>query len=170
MAGDFVFKIGDKVVYGQTGVCVITDICEKEFIRNKKNKYYVLSPLTLSNNVIYAPVEDPKVFMRHIITKEQADGLINSIPEIVENMEKTLESDKDGYREEINNHTLSGLVEITTHIYAKKKECSAFKKRLNAVDEKYMKIAENLLFGELSEVLEIPFEEVPKYIAKKIEK
>ena len=36
------------------------------------------------------------------------------------------------------------------------------------MDEKYMRLAEGLLFGELAVVLGIPYDEVPKYIEEKI--
>lgn len=163
------YKIGEKVIYGQTGVCLITDICEKEFIRKEKKQYYVLQPVASANNVIYAPVDNPKVFMRYLITSEQADELIASIPQIVENIENDA-ADLSEYREEMQNYTLEALVGLTAKIYAKKKEVTRLKKRLNNIDEKYMKLGECLLFGELAEVLGIPFEEVQKYIAERIEK
>ena len=37
------------------------------------------------------------------------------------------------------------------------------------VDERYMKQAERLLYGELSAALGIPFEEVQPYIARRVE-
>ena len=39
------FKKGDAVVYGQTGVCIIEDIVEKTLIKNEKKKYYLLKPV-----------------------------------------------------------------------------------------------------------------------------
>lgn len=85
------FKIGDKIVYGETGVCIVTDICEKEFIRNNKKSYYVLKPILNSGNVIYAPVESGKIPMRNIISKETALKLINDIPKILENSSDLIE-------------------------------------------------------------------------------
>ena len=37
------------------------------------------------------------------------------------------------------------------------------------VDERYMKQAEHLLHGEFSAALGIPYDEVPAYIAKRVE-
>ncbi len=162
------FKIGDRVVYGQTGVCEVTDICEKVFIKNQKREYYVLKPFGMDNNVIYAPVKDNKVFMRYLITKTEAQKLIESIPSIVERLEDNAESTKEDYIAKINNHSLEELVELTAIIYSKKLNNTKIKKRLNAIDEKYMKIGENLLFGELSAVLEIPADKVPNFIEEKI--
>jgi len=162
------YSVGERIIYGQTGVCEITDICEKAFIKNQKNLYYVLKPVNLENNLIYAPVENNKVFMRRLITLEQAEKLISDIPQIVDNICDTAELTREDYTEKINNHTLEQLVELTAIIYAKKLNVEKMKKRLSIIDEKYMKIGENLLFGELSAVLDIPLSEVQGYIEQKI--
>lgn len=164
------FEIGDRVVYGQTGVCTVVDICEKEFIKKQKKKYYTLKPNNLDNNLIFAPFEGGKVFMRHLITKAEAENLIDSIPEIIKKIDCDTPIAKEEYIEKINTHSLEELVELTAVIYSKKLEVVRLKKRLNTVDEKYMKIGENLLFGELSQVLGITFDEVQKYIENRIGK
>ena len=162
------YKIGDKVLYGQTGVCEVTDICEKAFIKNQKREYYVLKPYNFENNIIYAPVTDNKVFMRELITKNEAEELIESIPLIVERLTNNEDATKEDYIAKINNHSLEELVELTAIIYSKKLSFANMKKRLNAIDEKYMKIGENLLFGELSAVLDIPIDSVQGYIEDKL--
>lgn len=164
------FKIGDKVIYGKTGVCTVVDICEKTFIKNQKRAYYVLKPMGVDNNFIYAPIDGGKIFMRHLITKAQAVELIDSIPDIVNRISDSAEVTKEEYNEMINNHSLEDLVELTAIIYSKKLNVTRVKKRLNAIDEKYMKISENLLFGEFAEALGISVDEVPGYIKERIEK
>ena len=139
-------------------------------IKRQKCKYYVLKPLDFDNNLIYAPIENGKVYMRHLISKEEVNALIDSIPSIVEGLSGEEEITKDEYIQKINNHSLRDLVELTVFIYCKKRNAQAIKKRLNAIDEKYMKISENLLFGELAAVLEIPVNQVQVYIANRIEK
>lgn len=150
------------------GVCEVTGICEKAFLKNQKRKYYVLKPENLDNNLIYAPIEQGKVFMRPLITEQQAEDLIKSIPKIVENISLNDNMTKDEYIEKINNHSLEQLVELTAIIYAKKMSVAKMKKRLNMIDEKYMKIGENLLFGELSAVLKISIDKIQDYISEKI--
>lgn len=162
------FSIGDKVVYGQTGVCVITDICEKTLIKNQKRLYYVLTPCYQQNNIIYAPAEDGKVFIRQIMTAKEAEELILKIPEIKGNI-KNGEFNAEDCRAALADHTCDALVELTARIYEKKKTAKSLKKKLGFSDEKYMKLAEFLLFGELAESLGIPLESVEKYIAEKIE-
>lgn len=164
------YKIGERVVYGQTGVCTVADICEKEFIKNSRKTYYVLKPVGSEKDLIFAPVESDRVSVRSLMTKEQAESLINSIPKIVENVPSVDNITKDDYVAKISNHTAKDLVELTAIIYAKKLAVKEQKKKLNVIDEKYMKIGEKLLFGELAEVLSISIEDVPDYIYSKINK
>ena len=51
----------------------------------------------------------------------------------------------------------------------KRRQAEANNRRLGMVDERYMKQAERLLYGELSAALEIPFEDVESYIASRVE-
>ena len=161
------FKIGDKIMHGQTGVCEVADICEKALIKNQKKLYYVLCPVMQPNNVIYTPVESDKVFMRPIITKQQAEDLISRIPSLVESIKDEPQTSED-YRREIATHNIDDLVSLTANIYHKKFSAKAPKKKLGFLDEKIMRKGEELLFGELSAALEIPYDKVQKYIEEKI--
>ena len=161
------FNKGEKVVYGTTGVCVVADICEKELIRNQKKLYYILKPCFQPNNIIYAPVNDGKVFMRPVMTAKEADELIAKIPAIKADNNQIFLS-QDDYKSELSSHSSVDLVKLTTIIYQKKKIAHENRKKLGFVDEKYMNLSETLLFGELSVALDIPFEDVQKYIKSKI--
>lgn len=161
------FSKGDRVVYGQTGVCEIIDICEKALIKNQKKLYYVLNPFYQQNNTIYAPVEG-KVLIRPIMTALEAEDLILKIPEIRDKL-KTADLTPDDCRAALATGNCDSLVELTARIYAKKKFAQSQKKKLGFSDEKYMHLAENLLFGELAVALGIEIQDVEKYIAQKIE-
>ena len=58
------------------------------------------------------------------------------------------------------------LIKLTMSLYVKKKEAEAQKRKFGAVDERFMKEAEELLFGELAAALDIPREDVRGYIEK----
>lgn len=162
------FKKGEKVVYGQTGVCVIADICEKELIKKQKRLYYVLKPINQENNTIYAPADSDKISLRAVITREEAEELISKIPEIIENG-NGFDDSKEEYRNCLLSHRCSDLVRLTAQIYEKKKAAQENRKKLGFVDEKYMHLAEALLFGELACALKIPVEDVREYISKRLE-
>ena len=51
---------------------------------------------------------------------------------------------------------------------AKKQGLEQQKRKFGAVDERFMKRAEELLFGELAAALDIPKDRVPEYIADRV--
>ncbi len=161
------FNIGQKVLYGKTGVCEIADICQKELIKNQKRNYYILKPLYSDNSVIYAPMDSDKIFIRPIISKQEAEELISKIPEIIESIsDRTLTVQE--YEEILNTHKCEDLVKLTRKLYIKKKLAKENRKKTGFIDERYTALAEKLLFGELACALEIPITQVEDYIEKTI--
>lgn len=75
------FKVNDYVVYSTTGVCKIIDIIREKNISDNDTDYYVLEPVYDKNLIIKTPVNNPKVLMRNIITKDEILELIASMPE-----------------------------------------------------------------------------------------
>ncbi len=154
------FNKGDKVIYGQTGVCVVEDIAQRELIKNVKRLYYKLRPIYQQNNIIYAPAQSDKVFIRSIISREEAEELISKMPDIYK---AAIESeDTDG--EENKPTTCEELAAVAVKIHRKKKAAKSAHKRLGFTDEKNLEHAEEMLFGELAEVLELDINEIPKVL------
>lgn len=158
------FQPGDLIAYGRTGVCRVERI-EKE----RGQRYYVLSPL-YQNCSILTPVEG-KVFMRPILTREEADALIDLIPSMeVQPVEsRAIRELTDRYQASIATHDVKDLVELTMSIYAKRQKAARDRKKFGAVDERFLKEGETLLFGELAASLDIPLEEVQGYIRTRLE-
>ena len=162
------FNKGDRIFYGQTGVCIVEDISEKVLTKNNKKLYYTLRPLYQQNNIIYAPVESDKVFMREIISEDEVKKLIQKVPELYE---KALNGEgKTDYQEYIDSHSCEVLLELAVMIYSKKQAAKRMKKKMGFIDEKYLKRAEELLFGELAAALNITPAEVPEILFAEIKK
>jgi len=74
------YEIGELVLYGSTGVCRVSEIKTQDFpSTGERRLYYVLKPLYQSC-VISVPVDSDKVFIRPIISKDEAERLISLIP------------------------------------------------------------------------------------------
>lgn len=165
------FQPGDLVVYGTTGVCRVEEITKPNLTGADRNRsYYLLKPL-YQDGVIYTPAEGGKVPMRPVISAGEAEALIDLIPSIQAEACRapTLQALAQHYQSAVRSHDCRDLVELMMSIYAKQKQAEAQKRRLGMVDERYMKQAERLLYGELSIALDIPFEEVQPYIARRVE-
>ena len=164
------FKIGDLIVYGGTGVCRVADIRVQDIPGLDRNRlYYILRPL-YQDCTISIPADNPKVFMRPVISRAEAEALIDRIPSIQSEAFSSPVTRElaDYYEAGLKSHDCADLVKLTKSIYAKRRRAQACNKKLGAIDERYMKRAEEMLFGELAAVLEIPREQVVDYIARRI--
>ena len=75
------FAVGDKIVYGENGVCTVEKIEPLAMSGASKDKlYYHLSPL-IGSGTYFAPV-DSGAFMRTVMSREEAEALIDAIPGI----------------------------------------------------------------------------------------
>ncbi len=165
------FKIDDLILYGNTGVCRVVDISTKDIPEVLKNRlYYTLKPL-YQTGTIYTPIDNKKVFMRPIISRQEAQQLIRSIPEIDAQAfhSPVLRELTAHYERSIQSYDCVELAGLTKSLYIKKREMAEQKRKFGAIDDRFMKRAEDLLFGELAAALGIAREEVAPYISSIIE-
>lgn len=163
------YKINDLIIYGKTGTCKILDITTPKNSFNKDQLYYVLQPL-YEECVIYTPV-NTKVFMRPIISAEEADRLINMIPTIQAEAyySDRMQELKEHYEAAITAYNCAELIGLAMSIYAKKQIAEQQNRKIGQIDKNFMETAEELLFGEFSIALGIPKDKVQEYIASRVE-
>ncbi|MGE5416651.1 MAG: CarD family transcriptional regulator [Acidobacteriota bacterium] len=162
------FKVNDYVVYGSTGVCLITDIQQDEFAGNEGIEYYVLKPVYSENMTIKIPVNNVKVKMRKTMSKDEVLALIAKMPE-----QETLWLDDNRERSEYFKAALKTgkseeWVKIIKTIYLEKTEKAAIGKKLSKTDEDVLKSAEKQLNEEFALALGISPDEVLPYILQHI--
>ena len=129
------------------------------------NKMYYTLKSVFSTETICIPV-DTKIYMRGVITQEEAKALLLRIPEINESIcsESNVHMLKDFYDSYLQNPTCENLIYLSKSIYAKKKHVETLGKKLGQIDQRYWKQAEDLLYNELSIALEIERDSVEQYI------
>ena len=166
------FQAGDLVVYGTTGVCRVESIDQPNMTgADRHKKYYRLKPF-YQDGVIYTPVDNTKVSIRPVISRENAENLIDLIPGIRAEAYRapTLQALAQHYQTAFQSHSCQDLVELIMSIYTKQQETTSQNRRLGMVDERFLKQAERLLYGELAVALEIPFDEVQPYISNRVKR
>lgn len=171
MKGANMFEIGDLIMYGVRGVCRVKDITKLDWdAADKKRDYYVLEPL-FKSDTIYVPVDNDKVYMRPVMSEQEIYDLIDSMPEIESKIYKasSIQQLSRHYQAAIDSHDCSELVKLTKSIHLKEEAADKNNKQLGQIDVRYMSHAEDLLFGEIAAVLNIPREDVEEYIEKRIE-
>lgn len=147
------------IVYRQD-VCIIKD----EKVMGGRN-YYKLIPLsdeTLSLNI---PVDNE--FLRPIISKDDAIKFIDTFKKIdtLDLNEKMIEQE---YQRLIVSNSLIDLVKIIKTSYLRNKMRIDTGKKVSEKDNYYFEKAEKLLYTELSISLEMPYDDVKKYVLDKL--
>lgn len=163
------YSVGEKIVYGVKGVFEVTniDVPNVDWLDVTK-EYYTLLPL-FSGEKIYTPI-DTTVFMRPIMSKDEAEKFILTIPDIAysANRYKNPRTQEMFYQTTLGSHDLNDLVRLIKGIREKCDKAVLMGKKPALVDERYLKRAETLLYEELAASLEIEFECVYDYIRSTI--
>ena len=154
------FKVDDYIMYGRTGVCKVIDITNEKFINGEERKYYVLSPIHNNNNtIIKIPLDNTKVPMRKIISKEDVTSLINDMS----SMEALWIDDEKKRSNKFKTMLKSGKCEDLIKLISNKR----YFKKLNTTDKEIIKEAERLVNEEFAIILNISPKEVNSYISSK---
>ena len=164
------YSIGEKIMYGGTGVCTVQEITSvKQSSLDRPRLYYVLKPLYQSGT-IQIPVDNTKVPIRAVMTRDEAEQLVDGMPYITAAIcyEKNLTALRNHYQQQLNTYDCRDLVRMTKSIYAKKKDAESRQKKIGMTDEKFLRRAEDLLYGELAVALEIGRDEVRSYISDRL--
>lgn len=161
------YSVGEQIVYGGTGVCEVAAVEDRRQPDGSERRFYLLRPLYQSGT-ISAPA-DGKVFMRPVISREEAEALIDSLPDmpVLSLHERNFTQLAAQYQRMLCAHDCAEIAGLVVSIRAKKRAVESQGRRFGQVDAKFMKRAETLLYGEFAAALGIEFDEVEAYIASK---
>jgi CarD family transcriptional regulator len=162
------FSIGDYIIYGGTGACRVENIGPLSGSKDNR-QYYSLAPV-YGACAITVPVDSQKIFMRPVISREEANRVIDLIPTIHPQAyhNRVLRQLSEHYEQAIKSYDCEELLRLVMSIYTKKQEMEAEKRHFGAVDERYMMRGEELLHGELAVALGIDVGEVKPYIRSRL--
>ena len=155
-------KVGEYVVY-KRNVCKIKHIKE---INTKK--YYVLEPIDDKSLTISVLYDENSTLLRKIISKEECEKLINSIPaiDIIDSNDKSIENE---YKKLFSTGLLEDLIKIIKTTYVRNNDRISNHKKISEKDDNYFNKAEQLLYNELSICLNKTYEETKNYIIDRVE-
>ena len=133
------FTEGQLVIYGGEGVCRIAAVGPSSLSGTDKTKlYYTLTPLTRSGTVL-TPV-DTKVLMRPML--------------------------KEFYQQIVTSYDCRRMAGLIRSAVRRRKHALRTGRKVSQMDERYLRRAENALYGELAAALDLPEEEVLPYIRR----
>jgi len=164
------FEVGEYIIYGNHGVCRVEDIGNIDIPGiDRSKKCYTLQPVFSKASTLYTPVDNDKVLMRRVMTNEEAQELLEKVPDIpllwIEN-EKQRE---EVYKKALKSHDGTNWIKIIKTLYVRRQERLSQGKKLTYTDEKYLNIAKNCLYGELSIALDMEKDKVEDLINERLE-
>ncbi len=165
------FSVGDYIICGKNGVCRVEEIGTMDLAGADSDRlYYTLAPVYCSGSRIFTPVDNSKMVIRAVMTKEEAQKLVGEIPQIEELWVADDKRREQAYKEAIMTCDGRALVQIIKTLYMRKKKCLDNGKKVHNIDERYLRMAEDYLYGELACALDIERGNVASYITDEVEK
>lgn len=163
------YKIGDYIIYGMSGVCRVEEIGSMTLSGVDSDKlYYTLSPLYTKGSRVFTPVDNQKVVMRPVISKKETCRLIDEMKnlDLIEAVDdKRREA---AYKEALKTCDCREWIRIINTAKRRKEERLSQGKKMSACDERYLKQAQDSLFGEFALSLDIEKNEVEDYIEHRL--
>lgn len=168
------YSVGDKVVYGGTGIFSIESIEDISMNHyDRPQKYYVLKALFASQSqTAYVPVNNEKAVsrMKPVISKEEALELIDSLRNYSIEWIDDRNERKRVYDDIILYGSRKEITDVISLILSYKASLNEAGKKLNMQDEKILLEAERRMNNEFAVALGITPDEVVDLIYSKIER
>ncbi|MGG7057727.1 CarD family transcriptional regulator [Clostridium nigeriense] len=158
------FKKGDLVLYSAHGVCKIDDICEKTISYVTKS-YYILHPMEDNKLSISIPVDNDKVSILELLTKEEAGIILESFKD---DGAEWINIDKDRsekYNEVIKQGNRTEIAKIVNTLMKEKNSLENNGKKFHEKDKKMLLGVQNTLFSELAFLLDTTRDEIEKKVS-----
>lgn len=159
------FKVGEYVVYGNKGVCQIKNVGPIDMPGVSKDRdYYTMSQVYLRGSTIFTPVDNDTKALRKILTRKQAEELIEGIKDIKpEWIRDDKERDKV-FTDILRTADCHELCSMIISLYHRREQRIADGKKATSTDERFFHAAEDILYGELGIALEMNKDQVREYI------
>ena len=163
------YKVGQYVVYCGEGVFKVDSIGTLDLsgVSGNDTYYTLLSPFRAGSKV-YALVGNEEGKLRDVITKKEAKEVLDNIA-LFDDIDVPNEKQKDEiYKKLIHKNDFRDLAKIVKTMYVKKVSKIAAGKKMTSGDDRYYRMAEERLIGELAIVLDLDRGEIKKTIDEKL--
>lgn len=144
------YSVGELVVHKKYGVCKIIniDFLDSSF-NSKEKKYYILKPVYVGGSKLFIPI-DNSCLIRPVTPRNEALKLVEEIEEIDSLWIDNDKNRESFYKKALNQGEVVDWIQIIKTLYQRKQERLSDGKTITSIDNKYLKIAEDFLYGELA--------------------
>lgn len=157
------YHVGEKVVYGSEGACIIEAIEERDYGQECK-EYYKLIPIYHQRSTIYVPVQNKqKGRLRKLMSKASIEELMEQtlilpttwIDDNKQRQQHTLEILKSG--------EMAKVLNLIKTMLSHQQE-----KMLNSRDKEMLQKAQRLVFSEMAAVYEQDYDVIANEMNSKL--
>ena len=163
------YRIGDKVMYGMHGVCMVTDK-EQRIIDRKQTTYLVLEPEGQTGSRYMVPTHNAAAMakIRPVLSRSEMEDLLASGAVRADGWIPDEGKRKQRYRELISGCDRAQLACMIGSLYRHRAEQFAAGKKPHLCDENFLRDAEKILSGEIAAAMNLTPADALKYLRKKL--
>lgn len=163
------YQVGDKVVYGVHGVCMVVDQ-EERVVDRKRLTYLALEPVGQDGSRYLVPTHNAAAMskLRNMLSKEELETLIQSEEVRADGWIRDENLRKQTYRDLIGSGDRAKLMQMVHTLYRHKAAQTAAGKKCHLCDENFLRDAEKLLISEISIVMDVQPDQAKQYIRTKL--
>lgn len=148
-------NIGECVIYGSHGLCQVREVLVPSFLeRGKEKQYYMMISAVDAGSVLYVPVEGAEDKVREVIGADYAEDLIDDIEEVEEIELPEGKKAEPAILEIVKRNVVDEMMGLVKSLRKIKATREAEGKRFATLNERYLNMAEKLLYTELAYSLE----------------
>jgi len=163
------YQVGDRVVYGAHGVCIITDH-EERLVDKKQVTYLVLEPVGQEGARYLIPTHNTvamgKLCKMH--SPEELEIMLQSKAVHSDHWIKDENLRKQTYRDLIGSGDREKLMGMVYSLYEHKKVQTSAGKKCHLCDENFLRDAEKLLVCEISVAMNMTPMDAKEYLKEKL--
>ena len=164
------FAIGETVVHDSDGICTVADIGTLDMAHiSKDRQYYTLIPFYDKGSKLFIPV-DAAGSLRVAMDEKAVRKLLEVLPEIEPIEIQDEKRREQEYKTAIRSGDCKRVIQIIKTIYLRQEKRMEDGKKITEVDERYFRMAEDKLYGEIALAMKMEKSEVLGFIKKYMEK
>ena len=165
------FQKDEYVFYGSGGICKISDIQTSPLEGMPADReYYVMQSIHDKNGTMYIPVDNDKVFLRRLLSREEAETLLERIPSIEIITEENAKLLRAKYLEAMRTYQPSEWVRVIKTVYFRANDPGRQRQRLSETERNIAESAKRYLCTELSLSLGRPTADLEAYLLENVKK
>lgn len=150
------YEIGEYVLYGLSGSCLVSDIGPVDFA-DPSIIYYHLKPVSDMKSTIFVSMKRENDIIRRVISADEADKILAEVKKVGKAIYTPKREACDPILKSGDDVAISQMIKLLRYM---RKENRKIHKSLNIMEEKILKDAERVFFSEMATAFSMSMEEV----------